>query len=143
MSTLLTDKVFAWIDAHALQRMAKLDLHLMASGPGGQAMLDTFRKMQKVTEVFPWTIVLKDFIGRDAQTRAARQVRVRLDSMAEYGFVLNYPCRSFASLPAYGGGSDDDGDKPAAVAQGNCGLVRQGTQSAGGPSRRAGSPSRR
>ena len=103
--TLLTDKVFAWLDARALRRMSKLDLHLMASGPGGQAMLDTFHEMHKATEVFPWTIVVKDVILRDTQTRAARQVHVHLDSMAEYGFILNYPCRSFASLPACGEGS--------------------------------------
>jgi len=47
--TPLTDKVFAWLDAKALQRMSKLDLHRMASGPGGQAMLDTFHKMNKAT----------------------------------------------------------------------------------------------
>jgi len=58
--TLLTDKVFAWLDAKALRRMSKLDLHRMASGPGGEAMLDTFHKMHKATEVFPWTIVVKD-----------------------------------------------------------------------------------
>jgi len=49
--------------------------------------------------------VVKDVILRDTQTRAARQVHVHLDSMAEYGFMLNYPCRSFASLPACGEGS--------------------------------------
>jgi len=80
--TLLTDKVFAWLDAKARKRMSKLDLHRMASGPGGQGMLDTFHKMDKATEVFPWTIVVKDVIRRDTQTRAARQVHVHLDSMA-------------------------------------------------------------
>jgi len=89
--TLLTDKVVAWIDTTALRRMSKLDLHLMASGPGGQAMLDRFHKMHKDTEVFPWTILVKDVIQRDTQTRAARQVHVHLDSIAEYGFMLNYP----------------------------------------------------
>jgi len=141
--TLLTDKVFAWLDAKALKRMSKLDLHRMASGPCGQAMLDTFHKMNKATEVFPWTIVVKEVIRRDTQARAARQVHVHLDSLAEYGFMLNHPCRGFASLPACGGGSDDDGDTPAAAAQGNGGFVRQGTRAAAGPSRRADSPSRR
>ena len=139
----VTDKVFAWLDATALRSMSKLDLHLMASGPGGRAMLDTFQKMQKATEVFPWTIVVKDVILRDTQTRAARQVHVHFDSLAEYGLMLNYPFRGFASLPACCGGSDDDGDTPAAAAQGNGGFVRQETRSAGGPSRRAASPSRR
>jgi len=114
----------------------------MASGPGGQAMLDTFHKMHKATEVFPWTIVVKDVIRRDTQTRAARQVHVHLDSMAEYGFMLNHPCRGFACLPVGGGGSDDDGDTPVAAAQSNAGFVRQGTRAAGGPLRRAASPSR-
>jgi len=141
--TLLTDKVFAWVHATALRRLSKLDLDLMASGPGGQAMLDTFHKMHKATEVFPWTIVAKDVIRRDTQTRAARQVHVRLDSLAEYGLMLSYPCRGFASLPAFGGGLDDNGDTPVAVAQGNGGLIRQVTRSAGGPSRRAASSSRR
>jgi len=141
--TLLTDKVFAWLDAKALKRMSKLDLHRMGSGPGGQAMLDTFHKMHKATEVFPWTIVVKDVIRRDTQTRAARQVHVHLDSMAEYGFMLNHPCRGFACLPVGGGGSDDDGDTPAAAAQCNFGFVRQATRAAGGPSRRASSSSRR
>jgi len=141
--TLLTDKVFAWLDAKALKRMSRLDLHRMASGRGGQAMLDTFHKMHKATEVFPWTIVVKDVIGRDTQTRAARQAHVHLDSMAEYGFMLNHPCRGFACLPVGGGGSDDDGDTPVAAPQGNAGFVRQGTRAAGGPSRRAASPSRR
>jgi len=141
--TLLTDKVFAWLDAKALRRMSKLDLHRMASGPGGQAMLDTFQMMHKATEVFPWTIVVKDVIRLDTQTRAARQVHVHLDSSSEYVFVLNHPCRGFASLPVCGGGSDDDGDTPAAAAQGNGGFVRQGTRAAGGPSRRAASPRRR
>ena len=49
VQTLLTDKVFARLDAKALRRMSKLDLHLIASGPGGRAMLDTFYKMHKVT----------------------------------------------------------------------------------------------
>jgi len=141
--TLPTDKVFAWLDAKALKRMSKLDLHRMASGPGGQAMLDTFHKMNKATEVFPWTIVVKDVIRRNTQTRAARQVDVHLDSSSENGFVLNHPCRYFASLPACGGGSDDDGDTLAAAAQGNGGFVHQRTRAAGGPSRRAASPSRR
>jgi len=140
--TLLTDKVFAWLDAKALKRMSRLDLHRMASGPGGQAMLDTFHKMHKATEVFPWTIVVKDVIRRDTQTRAARQVHVHLDSMAEYGFMLNHPCRGFPCLPVGGGGSDDNADTPVAAAQGNAGFVRQGTRAAGGPSRRAVSPSR-
>jgi len=141
--TVLTDKVFAWLDAKALKRMSKLDLHRMASGPGGQAMLDRFHKMNKAAEVFPWTIVVKDVIRRDTQTRAARQVHVHLDSFAEYGFMLNHPCRGFASLPVCGWGSDDDGDTPAAAAQGNGGFVRKGTRAAGGPSRRAASPIRR
>jgi len=141
--TMLTDKVFAWFDAKALKRMSKLDLHLMASGPGGQAMLDTFHKMNKATEVFPWSIVVKDAIRRDTQTRAARQVHAHLDLLAEYGFMLNHPCRGFASLPVCGGGSDDDGDTPAVAAQGSGGFVRQGTRAAGAPSRRAASASRR
>jgi len=118
--TLMTDEVFAWLDATALRRMSKLDLHRMASGPGGQAMLDMFHKMHKATEVFPWTIVVKDVIRRDTPTRAARQVHVHLDSLAEEGFMLSYPCRSFASLPACGG-SDDESETPAAAAQGNGG----------------------
>jgi len=60
--TLLMDKVFACLDAKAFKRMFKLDLHRMASGPGGQAMLDTFHEMNKASEVFPWTIVVKDVI---------------------------------------------------------------------------------
>jgi len=141
--TLLTDKVFAWLDSTALRRMSKLDLHLMASGLGGRAMLDTFHKMHKATEFFPWTVFVKDVIRRDTHTRAACQVHVHLDSLAEYGFMLNYPCRGFASLLACGGGSEDDGETPVAAAQGNGGFVRQGTRSAGGPSRRAASPSLR
>jgi len=141
--TLLTDKVSAWLDAKALRRMSKLDLHRMASGPGGQAMLDTFHKMHKSAEVLPWTIVVKNVIQRDTQMRAACQVHVHLDSSSEYGFVLNHPCRGFSSLPACGWGSDDDGHTPAAAAQGNGGFVRQGTRAAGGPSRRAASPLRR
>jgi len=122
--TLLPDNVFAWIDAEALKRMSKLNLHRMASGPGGQAILHTFHKMKKATEVFPWTIMVKDVIRRDMQTRAARQVHVHLDSLAEYRFMLNHPCRGFASFPVCGGGSDDDGDTPAASAQSNGGFVR-------------------
>ena len=132
--TLLTDKAFAWLDAKALRRMSKLDQHLMASGPGDQATLGTFQKRHKATEVFPWTIVVRDVIRRGTQTRAARQVHVHLDSSAEYGFVLNDPCRDSASVPACGGGSDDDGDTPVAAAQGSGGFVRQGTRAAGGPS---------
>jgi len=141
--TLLKDKVFSWLDAKALRRMSKLDLHRMARGPGGQAMSDTLHKLHTATEVFPWTIVVKDVIRRDTQTRAARQVHVHLESLAEYGFMLNHPCRGFASLPVCGGGSDDDGDTPAAAAQGNGGFFRQATRAAGGPSLRAASPSRR
>jgi len=59
------DKDFAWLDATALRRMSKLDLHHMASGPGGQAMLDMFHKMHKAMGVFPWTIIGKDVIRRD------------------------------------------------------------------------------
>jgi len=63
--------------------------------------------------------------------------------LAEYGFMLNNPCRGFASLLTCGEGLDDDGDTPVTAAQGNGGFVRQGTRAAGGPSRRAASPSRR
>ena len=108
-----------------------------------KAILDTFHKMNKATEIFPWIIVVKDVIRPDMQTRAARQVHVHLDSLAEYGFMLNHPCRGFASLSVCGGGSDDDGDTPAAAAQGSGGFVRQGTRAAGGPSLRAASRSRR
>jgi len=141
--TLMPDKVFAWLDATALRRMSNLDLHHMASRPGGQAMLDMFHKMHKATGVFPWNIVVRDVIRRDAQARAESQLQVHLDSSAEHGFMLNYLFRGFASLPARGGGSDDESETPVAAAQGNGGFVRQGTRSAGGPSRRAASPSRR
>jgi len=94
--TLMTDKFFAWMDATALRRMSKLDLHHMASGPCAQAMLDMFQKMHRATEVFPWTMVVKNVIRRDTRTRAANQVHVHSDSSAEYGFILNYPCRGFA-----------------------------------------------
>jgi len=110
--TLLTDEVFAWLDAKALKRMSKLDLHRMASGPGCQAMLDTFHKMLKATEVVPWTIVVKGVIRCDPQTRAARQVHVHLDSMAEYGFMLDHPCRDFAYLPVGVGGRTTMGIRP-------------------------------
>jgi len=143
VKNLLTDKVFAWLDATALRRMSKLDLHLMASGPGSRVMLDTFHKMHKATGDFPWTIVVKDVIRRATQTRAARQVHVHLDSLSEYGFMLNCPCRGFALLPACGRGSDKDGERLAAAAQDNGGFVRHGTRSAGGTSRRAASPSLR
>jgi len=63
VQTLLTDKVFAWLDATALRHMSQMDLHLMASEPGGRAMLDMFHKMHKATEVFPWT-------GSQAELRA-------------------------------------------------------------------------
>ena len=106
--TLLTDKVFAWIDATALRRMSKLDLHLMASGPGGRDMLDSFHEMRKATEVFPWTIVVKEVIQRGTQTRAARQVHVHLDSKAESGFTLNYLFWCFASRSSWGGGTDEE-----------------------------------
>jgi len=139
----MTDTVFVWLDAIALRRMAKLDQHQLASGPGGQAMLDMFHKTQKAAEVFLWTIVVKDVIRRDSQTCAARQVHVHLDSTSECDFTLNYPCRGFASRSAGGGGTDDEGESPAAAAQGNGGFVRRGSRSAGGPSRRAASPSRR
>ena len=143
MHILRTDKFFAWLDAKALRCMFKMDLHRMDSASGGQAMLDTFHKIHKATEVFPWTIEVKDVIRRDTLTCAARQVHVLLHSTTEYGFMLNHPCRGFASLPVGGGGSDDDGDTPAAAAQDNCGFVRQGTRAAGGPSRRVASLSRR
>jgi len=139
--TLLTDKAFAWLNAKALKRMSKLDLHRMASGPGGQAMLDTFQKMNKATAVFMWTILVKDVIRRDTQTRTARRVHVHLDSLAEYGFMLNHPCRGFSSLPVCGGGSDDDGDTHAAAAQSSGGFVCQGTREAGRPARPAASAS--
>jgi len=110
--TLLTDTVSAWLDAKALWSMSKLDLHRMACGPGGQAMLDTFHKMQKATEVFPWTIVAKDVIRRDTQTRAARQVHVHLDSSSEYGFVLNHPCRGLRLFPFVAGGRTTTAMRP-------------------------------
>jgi len=141
--TLLTDNASDWLDAKALRRMSKSDLHLVASGPGGQAMLDTFHKIHKATKVFPWTFAVKDVIRRDTQTRAARQEHVHLDSSAEYGFLLNHACRGFASLPACGGGSDDDGDTPVAAAQGKGGFFRQGRRAAGRHLRRAASSSRR
>jgi len=56
-------------------------------------MLETFHTLPKATEVLPWTIVVKDVIRRDTQTRAARHVHTLLDPTAEYGFkepVLGY-----------------------------------------------------
>jgi len=141
--TLLTDKVFAWLDAKALKRMSRLDLHRMASGPGGQAMLDTFHKMHKATEVFPWTIVVKDVIRRDTQTCTPPSSPNGRALGAQRKFMLNHPCRGSACLPVGGGGLDDDGDTPKAAAQRNAGFVRQRTRAASGPSRRAASPSRR
>ena len=141
--TLVTDKVFASLDAKALRRMSKLHLHLMASGPDGRAMLDKFHKMHQATEAFLWTLVVKDVILRETQTRAARQENVHSESLAEYGCILNYPCRGLASHRAFSGGSDEECETPLAATQGNGSFVRQGTRSAGGPSRRAASPSRR
>jgi len=140
---LMTDQVFAWLDAKVIRRVIKLDLHHMASGPGGQAMLDMFHNMNRATEVLPWTFVVKDVIRRDTQTRTARQVHIHMDPKAEYGFTLNYPCQGFASRSAWGAGTGDEKESPAAAAQGNGGFFRRGTRPAGGPSRRAASPSRR
>ena len=106
-------------------------------------MLETFHTLPKATEVLPWTIVVKDVIRRDTQTRAARQVHIHIDPKAKDGFTLNYPCQGFASRSAWGAGTGDENESPAAAAQGNGGFVRRGTRPAGGPSRRAASPSRR
>jgi len=89
--TLMMEKDLAWVDATVLRRMSNLDLHHVASGPGGQVVIDMFHKIQKATEVFPWIIFVKDVIRTDTQTRAARKVHVKLDSLAEYGFMFNYP----------------------------------------------------
>ena len=84
--------------------------------------------------------MVKDVLRRDTQTRAARQVHVQFSSSSEYGFVLSHPCRGYASLPACGRGSDDDGDTPAAAARCYGGFFRQGTRAAGRSSLRAASP---
>jgi len=123
--------------------MFKSDLHHMASEPGDQAMLDMLHSLHKATDVLPWTIVVKDVIRRDMYTRVAREVHIHLDSTADYGFPMNYPCRGFALRSAWRAGTDEEGESPAATAQGNGGLVRRGTRPADGPSRRAASPSRR
>jgi len=99
-------------------------------------MLETFHTLPKATEVLPWTIVVKDVIRRDTQTRAARQVHTLLDPTAEHGFTKN-PCWDIASGPTWGAGTDDEGDSPAAVAPGNGGCVRRGPLPAGRSSRRA------
>jgi len=105
-------------------------------------MLDMFHSKHKATDVLPWTIVVKDRIRRDMQTRAAREVHIQLDSTADYGLALRYPCRGFASRSVWGAGTDDEGESPASTAQGNGGFVRRETRPADGSSRRAASPSR-
>jgi len=79
----------------------------------------------------------------DTQTRAARKVHIHFDATAEHDFSLKYPFRDFASRSACGACTDDDGESPAAPAQGNGWFVLRGTQMAGGPSLRAALPSRR
>lgn len=115
MHTMITDHVFAWLDGTALRRITKLDLHHIENGLGGQAMLHMFQKVHKETEVFPRTIVVQDVTRRDTQTRVPRPVLCHLDSTAEYGFQLNYPCRGFVSRCARSAGMDDDGEPPEAV----------------------------
>jgi len=141
--TPMTDQVFAWIDATATRRMVTSDLHYKAGGLGGQAMLEMFHEVHKATEVFPWTMVVKEVIRGDAQTRAARHVHVHMDSMSEYGFTLSYSRRGFASRSAWGAATDNERKSHAAAAQGSGGLVLRGTHPVNGPSRRAASPSRR
>jgi len=84
----MTDKVFTWVDDMATRRMGQLDVHLMATGPAGQARLSMFQNMLKAQEVFPWEVVDKDLIRRDAWTLSARKVHVYVDSSVVYGFVL-------------------------------------------------------
>ena len=40
--TLMSDYVFGWLGATVIRRRVTLDLHHMASGPSGQAMLNMF-----------------------------------------------------------------------------------------------------
>jgi len=89
--TLMTDKEFSCLDATAIRRMVKLDLHRRASGPGGRAMLDTFHRMQKATEVFSCTMAVKKVIRRDTQTRAAGPVHIHFESTSDYGVTRNNP----------------------------------------------------
>jgi len=141
--TVMTDHVFSWLDATATRRMVKLDLHHMASGMGGQAMLEMFHEKHKATEVFPWTMVAKEVIRGDTQTRAARQADVHMNSTAEYGVTPSYSRREFASRSAWGAATDNKRTSPAAAAQEDGGLFHRGTRPVGGTSRTIASPSRR
>ena len=129
VNILLTDKIFVWMDEWALRRMASLDLSLMAAGPRGQTMLETYRLMVKAVDVFPWALVVRDVVRRDAQSRQARQVRIQLDDSATYGFVLNHPCRGFDWRPAPGSGLAPSCLLMLDIGVGDVGRGGQGDQS--------------
>jgi len=100
MRTFMKDMILVWMDEAAIKRMSELELDRMSDGPGGQAMLSNYHQLVEAMDVFAWTLVVKDTVRRDAQSRAAHQVRIQVEGSATYGFVLSHPCRGLDWCPA-------------------------------------------
>lgn len=71
----------------------------MADGPGGDERLKAYQGMRRAHAVFPWAEVTVNIRCRDPRTHVARQVYVKIDKTAKYGFVLRQPCGSFDLKP--------------------------------------------
>lgn len=123
---LTVNELLCWISSEVLKSTDSLDLGRLTDGSGGDARLAMFRKMRLAVEVFPWWTVTHDVRRRDYRTKVARQVYIKLDDAATYGFVLRHPCGCFKW-------------KPDATLQGGTATVKD-SRAAGGSSVERASP---
>jgi len=93
--TLQEDKFFVHLDDRTLRHFDALDTTKLKDAPDGEAKYFSYGKMRQAVKAFPWGVVHKDVVRRDADSGDARQVRVTVDATKEYGFCLRHPCVDF------------------------------------------------
>lgn len=99
MHWLVHDGLYCWLQEQVLDWCDSLELRRLADGPGGEERLLTYQGMRRASAVFPWADVAHDIRRRVPETHVTRQVYVKVDKSAKYGFVLRQPGGSFDWKP--------------------------------------------
>lgn len=91
--------LFCWLTDHVLDWLNALDHGRLAGGPGGEERPTAYRRMRQAHGELRWSTVVADVRRRDYRSQAARQVYVKFDASAKYGFDLRQYFGSFDCKP--------------------------------------------
>ena len=93
------DKVIFRLEATVLRHFNALHTSKLIDEPYGEAAYAMYGNMSRKVEAFPWAVVLKEAVRRDAESGHVRQVRLMVDETKEYGLCSRHPCVDFYWAP--------------------------------------------